>query len=68
MCSPDLSEITVEWFGDYLWDRSLFIYNGDSSFINVIKGVPQGSVLGPLFNFIYKYISGCKTCLKCREI
>ena len=42
---------TLKWFESYLTDRSQFVnYDGTQSEINSVKcGVPQGSILGPLF-------------------
>ena len=48
------------WLWDYLSGRSqCVIVNGESSPVEVISGVPQGSVLGP--HLILVYISGVAT-------
>ena len=51
----DLDNKVVEWFESYLGDRKqrVLANNTYSSFQHVTQGVPQGSVLGPLFYIIY---------------
>ena len=45
----------VSWFKSYLTDRKqrVLANNTHSSFLTVTQGVPQGSVLGPLFYILY---------------
>ena len=47
--------IALEWFRSYLANRSQFVCYCDAESTNneVICGIPQGSVLGPLLFIIY---------------
>lgn len=62
-----LNDGAVLFFNNYLNDRKQrVVLNGESSdFINITKGVPQGSVLGPILFSIYtasipSYLRHCK--------
>ena len=66
----NLDESIVAWANSYLSSRSQRVYANDaySNYEVIRQGVPQGSVLGPLFYIIYandlvKTIKNCKVAL-----
>ena len=54
--------LELEWFKNYLNNRNQFVYtNGEkSNLLGINKGVPQGSILGPILFLIY--INDIKNC------
>ena len=49
------SDSIINWATSYLSDRKkrVFANNTYSDYLDITQGVPQGSVLGPLFYIIY---------------
>jgi hypothetical protein len=47
--------LELEWFKNYLLNRKQFVYlNGKSSnLLEILLGVPQGSILGPIVPNLY---------------
>ena len=65
-----LSGLVVDWIESYLTNRKQRVYANDcySDYMDVTQGVPQGSVLGPLFYIIYandiaQLVKHCKLAL-----
>ena len=57
---------TLQWFKSYLTGRKQFVYlNGvSSSMLEIILGVQQGSILGPLLLLFFLYINNLPLCTK----
>ena len=51
----NLSDKTINWFSSYLLDRKqkVVINNIESRIDNVLRGVPEGSILGPLLFLMF---------------
>ena len=61
---------TIDWIASYLSDRSQRVLANEvySPYLKVTQGVPQGSVLGPLFYIVYandlsKIVKNCEIAL-----
>ena len=61
-----VGQIAVQWFNSYLSGRQQLanIADTNSDFRNVLCGVPQGSILGPLLFLVY--VNDMKTAVKCK--
>ena len=61
-----VGEIAVQWFNSYLSGRQQLVNIADtnSDFRNVLCGVPQGSILGPLLFLVY--VNDMKAAVKCK--
>ena len=55
LCNFGISGSLLEWCSDYLSNRTqrVVIDGNCSSWLNILSGVPQGSILGPLFFVIF---------------
>jgi hypothetical protein len=55
LCKIGVTNCELDWFISYLSGRMQFVYlNGvESDRLEIKKGVPQGSILGPLLFVIY---------------
>ena len=61
-----VGEIAVQWFNSYLSGRQQLVSIADINldFRNVLCGVPQGSILGPLLFLVY--VNDMKAAVKCK--
>ena len=61
-----VGQIAVQWFNSYLSGRQQLVNIADtnSDFRNVLRGVPQGSILGPLLFLVY--VNDMKAAVKCK--
>ena len=61
-----VGQIATQWFNSYLSGRQQLVNIADtnSDFRNVLCGVPQGSILGPLLFLVY--VNDMKAAVKCK--
>ena len=61
-----VGQIAVLWFNSHLSGRQQLVNIEDtnSNFRNVLCGVPQGSILGPLLFLVY--VNDMKAAVKCK--
>ena len=61
-----VGEIAVQWFNSYLSGRQQLVNIADTNldFRNVLCGVSQGSILGPLLFLVY--VNDMKAAVKCK--
>ena len=50
-----LKNVELNWFTNYLNERSQCVHHGESSsaYLQISSGVPQGSILGPILFTLY---------------
>ena len=63
-----LDDLSLKWFRSYVSNRQQFVSlnNTDSPLQNILTGVPQGSILGPLLFLIY--VNDLPLSVNCKSI